>query len=215
MADNWMNIDKDENMDTLRPMPGNSGNKAPQTGLDKAKSVLKETLSWAIVIVIAIALSLIITKYVIFKAIVPTSSMEKTIMTDDKLVGWRIFNKVQRGDIIIFLNPDKPDNYEGENKYLVKRVIGLPGETLEIVDGVLYINNKKLDEDYLAEEMLGSYGPYQIPDGCYFMMGDNRNHSADARLWENKYLSKDKMVAKVLFKYSPKFKWFSKIKYNL
>ena len=215
MADNWMNIDKEEQMDTLRPMSGNDSEKKPETGLDKAKAVLKETVSWAIVIAVAVVLSLLITRYVIFKAVVPTSSMEKTIMVDDKLVGWRLFTSVNRGDVIIFLNPNHSSDYEGDDKYLVKRVIGLPGETLEIHDGAVYINNQKLDEDYLAEDMRGSFGPYEIPEGCYFMMGDNRNNSADARMWENKFITKDVMVAKVIFKYSPKFEWFKKVEYNL
>lgn len=219
MADNWMDLDKEEEIDTLRPTAGDNGEKKPETGLEKAKYALKETLSWAIIIAVAVVLSLIITRYVIFKAVVPTGSMQNTIMIDDKLVGWQLFSKVERGDVIIFLNPDRGDDYEGDDKYLVKRVIGLPGETIEITKDAVYINNKKLDEDYVVFNLVDynkyTFGPYQIPEGSYFLMGDNRNQSADARFWENKDVTRKQMVAKVLFKYSPKFRLFKKIKYNL
>ena len=89
--------------------------------------------------------------------------------------------------------------------YYVKRVIGLPGETVEVKDGKVYINGSDtpLDEPYLPEPMEGSYGPYEVPEGCYFMMGDNRNNSLDARFWDNKFVAKNKIVAKVLFCYYP------------
>lgn len=61
-----------------------------------------------------------------------------------------------------------------------------------------------LDEPYLPEPMEGSYGPYTVPEGCYFMMGDNRNNSLDARFWKNQFVEKDKIIAKVLFTYFPK-----------
>ncbi len=219
MADNWMDIDKDQDIDTLRPMSGSSRDEKPMSSLEKAKYALKETLSWAIIIAVAVVLSLLITRYVIFKAVVPTGSMKNTIEIDDKLVGWQLFSKVNRGDVIIFLNPDKGEDYTGDDKYLVKRVIGLPGETIEVTKDGVYINNKKLDEDYVVLNLVDynkyTFGPYEIPDNSYFLMGDNRNQSADARFWENKNVTKKQMVAKVVFKYSPKFKLFKKIKYNL
>jgi len=105
----------------------------------------------------------------------------------------------ERGDIVIFRYPDN------EKVYYVKRVIGLPGETVEVKDGKVYINGSDtpLDEPYLPEPMEGSYGPYEVPEGCYFMMGDNRNNSLDARFWDNKFVAKNKIVAKVLFCYYP------------
>ncbi|MFQ9703840.1 MAG: signal peptidase I [Enterocloster clostridioformis] len=70
-----------------------------------------------------------------------------------------------------------------------------------MVDGRVYINDSDtpLDEPYLPEPMEGSYGPYTVPEGCYFMMGDNRNNSLDARFWKNRFVEKDKIMAKVLF----------------
>ena len=164
---------------------------------------LKEVLDWVIVIVIAIALALIINKLVIYKVSPPTASMENTIMVDDKVITYRLaylFSNPDRGDIVVFQAPDTP-----EEDY-IKRVIGLPGETVEVKDGVVYIDGEPLDEDYLKEPMEGSFGPYEVPEGCYFMMGDNRNISWDARYWTNKFVEKDKIRGKAILKY-PDFDW--------
>lgn len=164
---------------------------------------LKEILDWVLVIVIAIALALIINKLVIYKVSPPTASMENTIMVDDKVITYRLaylFSKPERGDIVVFQAPDTP-----EEDY-IKRVIGLPGETVEVIDGVVYIDGKPLEEDYLKEPMVGSFGPYEVPEGCYFMMGDNRNISWDARYWTDKFVEKDKIRGKAILKY-PDFEW--------
>ena len=90
--------------------------------------------------------------------------------------------------------------------YYVKRVIGLPGDVIDIIDDKVYLNGSEtpLEEPYLAEEMnQGETMHFEVPEDCYFMMGDNRNFSADARYWKNPYISKDKLVAKVLFEYFP------------
>lgn len=163
-----------------------------------------EAYEYLKIVVIGIVIAVCINKFVIVNADVPTESMESTIMTGDRLIGFRLaylFSSPQRGDIVIFHNPDN------ESELFVKRVIGLPGETIEIVKGTVFITKTdgttfKLEEDYLNEAPAeNDYGPYSVPDDCYFMMGDNRNHSGDAREWENKYVNKSKIVAKVLFKY--------------
>ena len=90
----------------------------------------------------------------------------------------------------------------------IKRIIGLPGEKVEIIDGKVYINDSKepLEEDYIKEEMEGSFGPYDVPEGCYFMMGDNRNDSLDSRFWNDKYVKKDAILGKAKLQYYPKIK---------
>ena len=102
------------------------------------ESTVKEVISWVITIVLAVAAALVIKNYVIINANIPSGSMENTIMTDDRLFGNRLaYNKnktPQRGDIIIFKFPDD----ESEN--FIKRVIGLPGETVVIEDAKIYID---------------------------------------------------------------------------
>lgn len=168
------------------------------------KKVWKEVFDWLLVIVIAVVLALIINKLVVYKVSPPTASMENTIMVDDKVITLRLaylFSGPKRGDIVVFEAPDSPD------EDYIKRVIGLPGETVEVKDGSVYIDGEPLEEDYLKETMEGEFGPFEVPDGSYFMMGDNRNISLDARFWTNKYVTKDKIHGKAILKY-PDFKWF-------
>ncbi len=181
-----------------------------QTSLDKAKANLKEALSWLLMLIIVIAVSYFITNHLILKAEIPTGSMKNTIMEHDRVIGWRQFKNVERGDIVIFPALE----YAGEDCLYVKRVIGLPGETLEIHDGAVYIDGKVLKETYLPEDMKYEFGPYNVPEGCYFLLGDNRNYSGDARYWtKNKYVSEDDILAKVIFKYSPSWELMKKPEY--
>jgi signal peptidase I len=99
--------------------------------------------------------------------------------------------------------------------YYVKRVIGLPGETIEGIDGYVYINGEKIEETYVKSLLEENFGPYTIPENCYFMMGDNRSMSFDSRLWENKYVSIDKIVGKAMFKYLSDFMIFNTPDYNI
>lgn len=139
--------------------------------------------------------------HVLMLNLIPSGSMEKTIMTGDIVIATRYdVDEINRYDIVVFIPPDNPDTY------YIKRVIGLPGETIIVNDGEVYADGVKLDSSFVPERMGRSGdGEYVVPDGCYFMMGDNRNHSADARFWTNKYVSKDAIVAKakiVVFPFS-------------
>ncbi len=172
----------------------------------------REVVSWVLTVALAVAAALLINEYVIAKVVVPTGSMENTIQVNDQLLCFRLaylLDDPKRGDVVIFPWPDNP-----EETY-VKRIIGLPGETVEIKNGAVYIDGEYLPEPYLPEVMHGSYGPYEVPENCYFMMGDNRNSSADSRRWENTYLKREDIVAKVLFRYKPDFEWFEDIVYEM
>ena len=174
--------------------------------LDKTE-VRKEIVSWVKTIILALILAACINSFIIVNAEVPSGSMENTIMTNDRIVAFRLsylFAKPKRGDVIVFHFPDDPT---GKTLY-VKRIIGLPGEKLEIKKGRVYINDSRqpLAESYLKEKAIGDFGAYEIPEGCYFVMGDNRNDSEDARFWKNTYVEKDKILGKVIFRYYKGFK---------
>ena len=163
----------------------------------------REVAEWLLVIVVAVALAYLVNHFIIVNAVVPSSSMETTIMTGDRVIGLRFaynFSEPERGDIMIFKFPDD------ESKLYIKRLIGLPGETVEIKDGHVYIDGEVLDEPYLTVSTEGNYGPYTVPEDHYFMLGDNRNNSADSRFWNNTYLEREKIVGKAVFKYWPGFK---------
>ena len=178
---------------------------------ENIKKQMKEIFAWILTIALAIVAAKLINNYVIIKAEVPTGSMEHTIEVDDCILGFQLaylFDGPDRGDVVIFPYPDNP-----EVTY-VKRVIGLPGETVEIKEGYVYIDGEPIEEPYLKEEMLGQYGPYVVPEDCYFMMGDNRNSSQDSRKWKNTFLKEEDIMAKVMFRYSPSFQWFSDVSYE-
>lgn len=168
----------------------------------KSQKIKKELIDIIKTIIIAIIVAFIITNFIIVNAIVPTGSMKNTIMPNDRLIAFRLsylFSSPERGDIIVFRAPDD------EEMLYVKRIIGMPGETINIIDGKVYINDSEqpLDDEYIMEEMLGSFGPYTVPEDSYFMLGDNRNDSQDSRYWENTFLPKDNILGKAIFKYYP------------
>lgn len=168
----------------------------------------KEIKSFAFTLLITIAIVFVLKNFVIINATVPTGSMENTIMPGDNLLGLRlayITEEPERGDIIFFYFPDD------ETQKYVKRVIGLPGETVTILDGKIYIDDSQepLEEPYLKEEWVRGTGPYvfEIPEDSYLCLGDNRNRSADAREWNNPYVAKEKIIGKALFTYFPFDRW--------
>ena len=166
------------------------------------KKILHEVLEWVITTIGAFAIAIFISFFIIVNAKVPTSSMEKTIMTGDRVLGLRlayVFSEPERGDVVIFKYPDN------EKILYIKRIIGMPGDKVEIKEGKVFINDEALSEPYLRVTTNGNFGPYQVPEGHYFMMGDNRNNSADSRYWENTYLEREKIVGKALFCYYPNF----------
>ncbi len=186
-----------------------------------------ELLSWIQVIVSAAVIAFVLTTFIIANSEVPTSSMENTIMAGSRVIGSRLHYKFagpERGDVAIFVFGWQCPNcsliVEGEKQetcprcgyrirraatiYYVKRVIGIPGDVIDIVDDVVCRNGEVLEEPYLAEPMNpGETFHFEVPEDCYFMMGDNRNYSQDARYWQNHYISRDRMVAKVLVEYFP------------
>ena len=170
--------------------------------MNRRRKFVKNLYIYLIIIISAVALAFIINRLVIINAHVPTESMDPTINVNDKLIGFRLaylFKDPQRGDIVIFKYPDD------ESQIFIKRIIGVPGDKVEIVEGVLYLNDKPTYEQYIKEKMYGNYGPYEVPDDCYFVLGDNRNVSEDARFWQNTYVTRKQILAKAWFKYSPGF----------
>lgn len=164
----------------------------------------KELWEWAKIFLSAAMIAFVLNTFIIANSQVPSGSMETTIMTGDRVIGSRlsyVLEDPERGDIVIFRFPDN------EKIYYVKRIIGLPGDTVDIVNGKVYLNGSStpLEEPYIREPMVPEPPMhFEVPEDCYFMMGDNRNFSSDARRWQNTYVKRKKIVAKVLFRYYPK-----------
>lgn len=148
------------------------------------KKVLKETISTLLYLLIVLLLTMLVIKYVGQRTVVDGSSMEPTLSHQDNLIVDKIsyrFGEPERFDIIVF-----PFQY-GENVYYIKRIIGLPGETVQIdTSGNIYINGELLEEDYgkevIAAENVGvAINPVVLGEDEYFVLGDNRNNSSDSR----------------------------------
>ena len=128
---------------------------------------------------------------------VPSGSMETTIPTKSLLIGWRLPYVVgdpvpERGNIVTFWD-------EELGHVLVKRVIGLPGDSITFEGGFVYIDGVKLEEDYLpADGITKSDKSFQVPEGCIFVMGDNRTGSNDSRLLQEPYIPVDQVQGRVL-----------------
>ena len=164
----------------------NAGNQNKQQDEQKETSLKAEILSWVEVIVIAVVLALFIDNFIIINATVPSGSMEQTIMTGSRVLGTRFsywFKDPQRGDIVVFKYPI--DEAKGKNTKYIKRIIGLPGETVEIREGAVYIDGEKLEETYIngTWTVRNDGITFEVPEDHYLMLGDNRNNSSDARYW--------------------------------
>lgn len=158
------------------------------------KNIKSLVFEWIIPIIIAIVASFLLNKYVFFIMKVPTSSMHPTIQVGDLGIVTRVYNtkNLKRGDVVIFESLEL-------NEALVKRLIGLPGDNIDILDnGDVYINGEKLKEDYVKGHG-GIGGIYQVPNDCFFFLGDNRANSNDSRYWRNPYIESKHIEGKGQF----------------
>lgn len=226
---------------------------------EQQPTLLGEIIDWVKVIAVAAVLAFCLNNFIIANSTIPTGSMQDTIMAGARVFGSRLkytFGEVERGDIAIFVYGYKckgcgqsyretdqgvcpycgREDKKNSVVYYVKRVIGMPGDHIEIRQtgtadasefhnikvgknadgssvevpiGTVYVNGEAITETYLPEPMIvdGQQFPavdVTVPEGSYYMLGDNRNNSLDARYWgEYNMVSRDKMVAKVYFKYWP------------
>ena len=166
----------------------------------KKKSSLREMVE---VIVTALVLAFLIKTFVVGNFWIPSESMVPTIEVNDKVIVTNFsywFEGPKLGDVIVFRYPlDTKKDY-------IKRCIGLPGETVEFRDSKLYVNGQLVEEPYLPEGLVfEDYGPIEVPEGQYFMCGDNRNHSSDSRVWG--FVEKRLIIGKAQVIYWPFDRW--------
>lgn len=152
--------------------------------MSKRKAVLSEIFSYMKYIILGVVAGLILNNYVVVNAEVLSGSMENLMEKGDRIMGSRlsyVWGEPERLDVVIFKYPvDESKNY-------IKRIIGLPGETVTIEEGQIYIQDsrKPLKETYLKESwnIRNDGYTFHVPEDSYLMMGDNRNISADSRVW--------------------------------
>ena len=198
-----------------------SGGDSPDTGDKEASAggqkkriqkgtLLYEVLDYVRMIVIVVAVVLLLQTFVIVNARIPSASMEPTILVGQQIFGSRLTYKLirdpERYDIVIFHDPDN------DKRLLIKRIIGLPGDTIDVHDGDVFINGSEipLTDSFCMTPDSTTTGnltfPVTVPENCYFMMGDNRVYSKDARYWEHTFVSRDKILGNAVFRYWPVWK---------
>ena len=149
---------------------------------EKEKGLLATLFGWIVYILVIIVLTYVIITFVGQRTVVSGSSMETTLSDGDNLIVDKLsyrFRDPERYDIIVF-----PYKYE-ENTFYIKRIIGMPGETIQIIDGYVYINNELLETDIYGAEVMEyaslAADEIELGEDEYFVLGDNRNHSSDSR----------------------------------
>ena len=141
-------------------------------------SLGEEAKDWIISIVVAVVLAFLIRQFIVELYIVDGPSMRPTLQSQERLVVNKFIYSLrtpEKGEILVFKYP------RDQSRDFIKRVIATPGDTIEIKDGRVYVNDQMLNEDYILEKTRSEYPKATVPDGTVFVMGDNRNNSEDSR----------------------------------
>lgn len=163
---------------------------------EETRSGLRQALEWGAVIIGALIAALIIKTFLFQAFFIPSSSMEQTLQINDRVLVNKIayqYGDYSRGDVIVFHRP--PAAAPSDTDEFIKRIIGLPGETLEAIDGVIYVDGTPIDEPYIDPgDLTYNLPSTTVPEGHLFVMGDNRNNSQDSRYFGP--ISQDLVVGK-------------------
>lgn len=160
------------------------------------KSAVRE---WVETFVVAAVLAAFIMAFVARSVWVDGQSMEPNFHHGERLLVDEVtyrFRPPQRGEVVVVRIPSKPAPF-------IKRVIGLPGDTLYLKDGRLLLNGEAVDEPYLAEPTARNWGPYVVPPDAVFVLGDNRNNSEDSRFTEVGYVPRRHIIGRAVARYWP------------
>ena len=173
---------------------------------EERSSLFKHWLfDWIETILFALIMALIIRAFFIQVFWIPSGSMEPTLDINDRIVVNKViyhFQQPKRMEIIVFRQVAPEDSPKRD---LIKRLVGLPGEKLQLKDGVIYINDKPLTEKHMMNQDFANFGPVNVPNDSYFVMGDNRGASADSRYWG--FLPKKNVVGPAFLRIWPLVKF--------
>ena len=134
---------------------------------------------------------------------IPSGSMLPTLQINDRLIVDKLsyrFNTPQRGDIVVF-SPTSTLEKQNFHDAFIKRVIGLPGDKVEVKGGRVYVNDQALRENYIEEDPQYQWGPQTVPNGSYLVLGDNRNNSYDSHYWG--FVPREKIIGRAVVRFWP------------
>jgi signal peptidase I len=177
----------------------------------QSQEIAKKTNVWQKIrengqtILIALVLAFIIRTFIAEPRFIPSDSMFPTLETGDRLVVEKIsyrFHPPVKGDIIVFEPPLQllMQGYE-KSQAFIKRTIATPGQTVAVKDGKVYVDDRPLQEKYIAESPQYNLEPIQVPEGELFVMGDNRNNSNDSHIWG--FLPQENVIGHAVFRFFP------------
>src|SRR5258708_27754795 len=172
----------------------------PDRRLKPAGEVLESFIS-AVVVVL-----LVVRHFMVQAFYIPSESMTPTLVENDRILVSKLsyrLGRPGRHDVVVFRAPKEAvgEQAEGEEKDFVKRIVGLPGDTVEIRGGVTYINGKAVKEPFTKEPIDYDLPPTVVPEGRYFVMADNRNHSNDSHRWGT--LEQDRVIGRAVMVFWP------------
>ena len=159
------------------------------------KTAKQEIIEWVVTLAVALVVAVVVRTFIVEPVRVDGNSMYPTLKHGEIMIvskwGYQFGGDPELFDVVICHFPGRGDTN------FVKRVVGLPGDTVEIRGGKLIVNQTVYDEKFLHEPIAEDFGPYTVPAGSYFVMGDNRNNSNDSRKSEVGPLERDYIVGKV------------------
>jgi len=173
-----------------------------KVGVVRVWKPIKENL---LILAIALGLALLIRTFIAEPRFIPSDSMIPTLQLGDRLVVEKVsyhFHSPETGDIVVF-EPPTQLQIQGyaKDQAFIKRVIGESGQIVRVEEGKVYINDKPLKEDYIAELPNYRWGPKQVPENQIFVMGDNRNNSNDSHIWG--FLPRENIIGRAWFRFWP------------
>ena len=174
----------------------------PEFSWQKVWNSQRENLQ---IVIIALGLAILIRAFIAEPRFIPSDSMLPTLHIGDRVVVEKIFYYLESpktGDIIVFSPPEQlQEQGFTQDQAFIKRVIGLPGQTVTVKKGLVYLNDKPIVEKYIAEPPKYQWGPYRVPENQYFVMGDNRNNSNDSSRWG--FLPKQNIIGRAVVRFWP------------